>query len=144
MRPSMAYRHAPTHSLHDCLQLTFTHSILSSNKPRPRRIHATTSRLTVRVPPLLAMSHCPRCGQQATRITANTCDACRDLLCRGCNGKHVRSEGKRQCERCTERDKERRENGRVLQKTCIKYPSLGRAYYTKCKRVIKTSNFRLL
>lgn len=90
------------------------------------------------------MLHCPRCRQQVTRITANTCDTCKDLLCRGCNGKHVRSEGKRQCERCIERDKRRREKGCVIRRTCIEHPSLRKAYCTKCKRVKETSNFRYL
>jgi hypothetical protein len=142
--PSSSHQHAPIHSLHDCLQLTFAHTIFSSNKPRTRRVRATIPRLTVRVLLLLAMSHCPCCRQQVTRITANTCDACNDLLCRSCNRKHVRSEGKRQCEWCIERDRKRREQGRVIRKTCIKDPSLRRAYCTKCKRVRKTDNFRRL
>ncbi|KAF1347380.1 hypothetical protein EJ07DRAFT_160342 [Lizonia empirigonia] len=140
-RAHPSYQRAPIHSLHDCLQVTFTHSILSTNKSRTRRIRATTSQLTVRLPLLLAMSHCPRCKQQVTRITANTCDACKDLLCRGCNRKHVKSEGKRQCEQCIERDRKRREKGRVIRRTCIENPSLRRAYCTKCKRVRETNRF---
>ena len=117
---------------------------LSSNRLRTRRICATISRLTVRLPLLLAMSHCPRCRQEVTRITANTCDACKDLLCRGCNGKHVKSEGKQQCEQCIERDRKRREKGRVIRRMCIENPSLRRAYCTKCKRVKETDRFRRL
>jgi hypothetical protein len=40
-----------------------------------------------------------------------------------------------------ERDGKRREEGRVIRKTCIENPSLRRAYCTKCKRVRKTSSF---
>jgi hypothetical protein len=82
--------------------------------------------------------------QQVTRITANTCAACKDLLCRSCNRKYVRSEGKRQCEWCIARDGKRREQGRVIWKTCIEDPWLRRAYCTKCKRVRKTDSFRRL
>ena len=123
-----------------------SHSILpvSSSKSRTRRVCTIISQLTGRVPLLLAMSFCPHCRQQVTRITANACDICKELLCRGCNGKHVKSEGKWQCEQCIERVRKRREKGRVIRRTCIENPSLRRAYCTKCKRVKETNEFHHL
>jgi hypothetical protein len=141
-RPSSSCEHAPIHSLHNCLQLTSAYPIFSSNKPRRRRVCATVSRLTVRVPLLLAM-YCSRCKQQVTCITAKTCNAC-NLLCPGCNYKRPKSEGKGQCEPCIERDRKRREKGRVIRKTCIEDPSLRRGYCTKCKKIRRTVSFRRL
>jgi hypothetical protein len=90
------------------------------------------------------MSDCLRCGQQVTRITAKTCAACENLFRRGCNGRHVRSNGKRQCEQCTIRDKERGEKGLLCLKKYIENPLSGKSICTKCRKAKEAEHFRPL